>query len=332
MRRRFAIGGFGCGNLGDDAIFLGMRKFFGKDLIRVFILKRIENSDFSISRLANKLQEEDTVLFGGGYIFRNDESININWKLAKILLKKGIKIEVRGADISEDLTLSSQNQLKELFSQCSYLEFRSISSVEKAEQILHNTQKINFRKDYSFFMGGEIGKIKEEFDFSLLKGKPLIGISLNRQANKFLKDISKVCKIFQNKICFVGIPHCHHFNSEGGKDSFYLNQIRNLEKISFPILPWENLSPQGLKGFYSYLDGIITTRLHGLYFGISYSKPILVLEFDRIRFALRSLSLLKDNYNPRLLRVSKDFSLNAISNFVEDIQDGNFLGRRSEKT
>lgn len=317
----YAIGAYGCGNLGDELIFLGMKQRW-PDLIRVVSYDKVAKEDeCTVGRMYEQLEKGDKVIFGGGFIFRDDYSISLISKMANECLDLGATIEIRGADIGRNLSFDELRQLKELFQKCSCLEFRSIYGVGLAQILVNGSKKVEFRKDYSFRVSPDLS-----FDLSVFSGwdnqaDKLLGLVLSQYGASYIHIIADAIWSFQSAfpdvLGIICLPHCQHTFNETDLDLLHIREFKRLYKGEVFVLDWFSLTPERLKGIYSILDGIITTRLHPFYFAIENLVPVLALKFDRIEDAQSLIPLLSPEYDSQDAVLVDKFTPSNVWDFVK---------------
>ena len=317
----YAIGAYGCGNLGDELIFLGMKQRW-PDLIRVVSYDKVaKEGECTVGRMYEQLEKGDRVIFGGGFIFRDDYSISLISKMIDECLDLGACIEIRGADIGRNLSSKELILLSRLFLKCDSLEFRSVYGVGLAQILVGDLKKVEFRKDYSFRVpSGDFSVESIPFNQNG-SDKKLLGIVLSQYGESYIDIIVDALWSFQSTfpdvLEIVCLPHCQHTFSETDLDLLYIRKFEKIYKNKFPILDWDLLTPIKLKSIYSILDGVITTRLHPFYFAIENLIPVLALNFDRIEDAYSLLPLLSSEYDTQNAVLVDKFTSQNIWDFIE---------------
>lgn len=318
----YAIGAYGCGNLGDELIFLGMKQRW-PDLIRVVSHDKIaKGSECTVGKMYKQLEKKDRVIFGGGFILRDDYSISLISKMANECLDLGATIEIRGADVGRNLSSKELIKLAKLFHKCSCLEFRSIYGVGLAKILVDNSKEVGFRKDYSLRVpSGDFSVESISFNQDD-PNKKLLGLVLSQYGDSYIDTIATalwVLKQSNSSIQVICLPHCQHTFNEIDRDLLCIEKFERLYKDEVVVFDWNLLSPIKLKSIYTILDGVITTRLHSFYFAIENLIPVLALRFDRIEDAYSLIPLLSPEYNTQNATLVDKFTPSNIWDFVRSL-------------
>jgi hypothetical protein len=317
--KSYAIGAYGCGNHGDELIFLGMKQRW-PDLIRVISYDKVaKDNEYTVGKMYGQLKRGDRVIFGGGFILRDDYSISLISKMANECLDLGAIVEVRGADIGRNLSSKELVLLSRLFLKCDILEFRSIYGVGLAQILVGDLKKVGFRKDYSLRVPSGNFSVESILPNQNDSNKKLLGLILSLYGKYYIDIIADALwstERSDSSIQVICLPHCQHTFDEVDKDFLYINKFCNTYLDEAFTIDWTLLTPIKLKSIYTILDGIITTRLHPFYFAIENLIPVLALKFDRIEDAYSLIPLLSPEYDTQNAVLVDEFTSENIQDFV----------------
>jgi len=296
--RTYAMGGFGCGNLGDEAIFEAMRLEF-PDLIQIYVNTPQVGWDgrsYNLSKISEQYTcysdliqngfpreaRDGELIIGGGGILHSCGAVEDFVKVALQAKKRNMKISIRKIG-AEYLQPDFHDITKDLCSMAYFISVRSKKSAEILRSI--GVPKVNIEKDYTYNFNRTHFE-KEQFDLKFDLKSPVIGIVTAGN-----DDISKISEIIRyltvNKnigvpLCnVVHIPHCRHFVDLVTNDMvageilwssisvYFGDRLKRYYNAPFPGSVWRLLN------LYTKVDGIIGMRYHSFIFSEILNIPLL---------------------------------------------------------
>lgn len=302
--KTYAMGGFGCGNLGDEAIFEAM-KLEIPDLIQIYVNKpyREESDYFRPKYWEGELSlvpyiwyadlidygfpeeaEGGNLIFGGGGIFHGRGAVEDLLKVAKQAKSRNMTISIKRIG-AEYLLPDFKNIVKEILEKACFISVRSSRSAEIIKKLGFNC---NIEKDYAFDLDKEFFT-KEKVEFPRFEEKrPLIGVVTAGNSNLsrivWMLRILTIKEIEEFPICnFIHIPHVRHYtdwktNDLIGGEILWsgINIYHGRRWVRYKQLPFPG-TVNRLLNAYTKVDGIIGMRYHSFIFSHMIDKPILAV-------------------------------------------------------
>jgi hypothetical protein len=278
---KYVFGAYGTNNLGDDAIYEGIKKEIG-DVIQIYVNKsNVSNSVWYADLLENKYNfsnDADELIIGGGGLFHSRNAIVDYVKIVDKALITKMEVSIQGVGV-EGLQDDYLIEAKELCSRCSKIVVRS-----KKSQILLQEKlniKSELRKDFAY-------NIKENSITipSFENNLPIIGfITGGNEDKESIEKISNIIEFFTVGggvvANFLHIPHSKSYVNYKNNDVVTGEIIWSNISIyhanregRYKIMPFVS-SPQQLLSIYQQVDGIIGCRYHSMIFSEMMKKPLL---------------------------------------------------------
>jgi polysaccharide pyruvyl transferase WcaK-like protein len=152
----YAFGAYGTNNIGDEAIFAGLKHEY-PDAIQIYV-----NKPWSWSPTANlpiwyadfltgvcKFTKEDTLIIGGGGLLHSLKAVNDYYTMASLVTEAGGKVLIEGIG-AEGIQSSYKDIVKQLLSLASHISVRTTTSKDLLQPLTKN--KIDVRKDFAYSM------------------------------------------------------------------------------------------------------------------------------------------------------------------------------------
>lgn len=283
----YAMGGFGCGNLGDDTIFEGMRVSY-PNLIQIYVNYPTvkENVDYStiIQKGFPKDAEKGELIIGGGGIFHSREAIEDFIKVANRAKERKMKVSIRRVG-AEYVQSDYEDVSKEL---CESAYFISVRSKKSSEILSRLGCKAEVECDYAYDVPlPTVGSIfefsKKTIPNSSIK-IPTIGVVT---AGTDLTKIAKIVEILTVDLGIgphmcnvVHVPHTRHYTNWRTNDMVGGEILRSTIHLyhgdratRFRQLPYPETTTN-LLGIYKSLDGVIGMRYHSFIFSEMTNTPL----------------------------------------------------------
>ena len=283
----FIAGGYGCGNIGDDAMLQGLKNQIDKNAREIYVYRKTSIQAIYSKDVVDDLdgfnkiaQIGDVLILGGGSIFSPSESLETVWLTAQNAKNAGLKVEIRGVGIDELGSNSDNDYIEQLCEMASVIEVRTKESTKLLKKI-GITKPIIVVPDYANYVepdneSGEVLKNQLKFDNEY----PLVGLSISlntSEHNKIDLLIQSLRYILDSyKINIVAIPHTRHFNAPSENDYIPAEIIFSQLKRGgrYDVLPW-GFTVEALLGLYGKLKACIGMRYHAFVFAHKMKVPLL---------------------------------------------------------
>lgn len=294
------VGGYGAGNVGDEAILRGLLRDASSSIDTLSIVTHNEeqtrrlHSDFvpesttyrpidaSIINLTSALVQHDHIIIGGGGIFSRymgpyAKKIPYYTLLAK-MIRKSVHWTALGVYPSTPhhvlLPLKSVMNISES------ITVRDPISLTT----LHDIPNVELVPDPAFFL-----EPNQESGRRILKqsgldgGDQIVGIAarevMNKTNNKRLTTALRETarKLINRGYKIIFTPFCTHPTERIEQDEIICQKLAN----EFPeAVMIQQDDPEKLLGLVSTLDGMITTRLHSMIFSLKAEIPFASVEYS----------------------------------------------------
>lgn len=154
----YAFGAYGTNNIGDEAIFEGLRKeYIGA--IQIYVNKPsrwvtdwadpesgpVWYADFITG--VRKFNKEDTLIIGGGGLLHSIQAVNDYYIMARLVKEAGGKVLIEGIG-AEGLQPAYKHIVKSLLALASHISVRTTTSKALLRPLTNN--KIDIRKDFAY--------------------------------------------------------------------------------------------------------------------------------------------------------------------------------------
>lgn len=280
----YAFGGFGCNNVGDEAIGLGVSLSENAILMHVNKgrdgIQSVPYHDFF--NMNKRFVKGDKLIIGGGGLLHCQGVVKDYNRMVDIAIGQGVKdIEIRAIGVEQNFE-PYIDEVKKLLSRVNKITVRTSTSQRILEKIGFLAQ---YEKDFAFRLKNKIDTSKESEQHYY----PRIGVITSGSPGPFdenhqFKELITLIKkhtLGANSFEFVFIPHSKAYVSWKNNDyligqylwsscDIYYYNRENLVKVrEFTNDPLDVLS------YYHSLDGLITYRFHGLIFSELTNIPVI---------------------------------------------------------
>lgn len=289
----YAFGAFGTNNVGDEAIFWGMRRIY-PDLIQIYINKSnfttaVWYADFIEGR--RTFEYGDRLTIGGGGLLYSRHAVETMIKLADMVQSVGGSVSVEGIGC-EALVDDYVDLVQELVRRADKLSVRSTTSAE----IIRSRTKADptVIPDFAFNLG-------DLFTHSERKTDGYITIGLSLSGDAFNNQYERLCRIVERwsaghpLVRFVHIPHSRSYTSKHNNDLIVgqliwssISVYHARRESRFDAIPF-SVDVENVAYVYGQLDAVIAERYHGLVFGTLAGIPLVAATGN-----LKNQSFVKD--------------------------------------
>jgi polysaccharide pyruvyl transferase WcaK-like protein len=296
-KKALIYGGYGIGNIGDEAILAGLLKVISYDETIVFSSNPYEteilhNVHAEKANLKHLLLCTDLII-GGGELFQDGMAwkFSIATVLAR-LLAKNVRIVGVGVDVNNPIEKFLTSFSLKFANEISVRDKRSFKNLVAMGL---NPNKIKLVKDFVFNLEPKTIKPGPEVCLFLKKrnllSKKFIALFLRSKNSKTDQRLLTVFKkliadLAQNNSDFniLLVPISKHPNSPRDDDRITIQKLVDQVKSNFLIAFDERLDPYSLLYLISKADLVISTRLHPLIFSeITETKAVAIPLFPKIR-------------------------------------------------
>jgi len=252
----FASGAWGVGNVGDDAIALGMRSWLGEKL--VLMSEHPNKSIRATMTLADTLNivcPGDTLLLGGGGTITDDAVMHAHFlPTSRKAIEAGMKIRISRMGL-EGATGVSENLLRDLFDMCEQITVRSHWS----KQFVNNLGfEAELWTDYALYLPGP-GYLAPAYDLLIpkMEADGDAGFELALDRAKGYAARGKPLKIATH------VPF-HNANPVMGEADRLKEIIETIDSEHVSGIELRTVE----EALYTYARSlkVLTARLHGIFF------------------------------------------------------------------
>jgi polysaccharide pyruvyl transferase WcaK-like protein len=252
---KFAVGAWGVGNVGDDAIAFGMRAVFGETirLIGGSTTPGVAPTLYIADALACCMPG-DVWVFGGGGTVTDDDILRKHFlPLAREAKKRGCSVRISRMGF-EQAEAVDHDLLKELFGHCYHITVRSPWSVEFVQGLGYAAELL---PDFALSVPGP-GERSKEYD--------VLTVNFGRVGTEELEQTATIVEGYVKRDePLLLLSHCgkHLLNAALGEAT----RLKKLAKL-YPadLITWA--APETVAEaleYYAAAHKVITARLHGAY-------------------------------------------------------------------
>jgi polysaccharide pyruvyl transferase WcaK-like protein len=278
---KYVLGGYGANNLGDEAIFEGLKQEFG-EVIQIYVNKSsIPNSVWYADLLENRYTfspDADELIIGGGGLFHCRTAIIDDILVADKALAAGLAVSIQGLG-AEGLQDDYITEARDLCNRCYRISVRSI----KSQTILRDKLNVQseLRRDFAYNLRDAEFTTIPSFNNDL----PVIGLitggNTDRDGIEKISQIIKNCTVGDTVANFIHIPHSRAYVDSYNNDVvtgeiiwsnieiYHASREARYKNISFVS------TPQRLLSVYRQVDAVIGFRYHSFVFSEITNKPLL---------------------------------------------------------
>lgn len=277
----YAFGAFGTGNLGDDAIFEGIKCEI-PNVTQIYVNVPTYNKAICFSDIQDRKffpQGGNELIIGGGGIFHSERAINDYIEFAGIAKRTNMKVTIRAVGL-EDVNEITEAKVKTLFSKVDSISVRSQRSVEIAKSL---GKEVSILKDFAYRLNSPLVRKQECLMPVFDEASPVVGIVMNGNYDlQYLLDFAEIVKAcISNHLCnFLFIPHSRSYVSNFNNDIIAGEIIRSRIDIyhddrlgRFKLLKIPD-NPYQLFDIYNRIDACICGRYHAMIFSDMAKIPI----------------------------------------------------------
>jgi polysaccharide pyruvyl transferase WcaK-like protein len=298
--RVFAYGSFGSNNVGDEAILEGILRLYPK--CRQFYSNKLRTGRGEFAQTAIKTQgyfrPGDYLIIGGGGLLYDRPTVSLMADLAQTAKRAGAIVDILrlGCEAAQN---SYASEIRRLVSQARRVTVRSSESREIMQRMLGRDFPVEF--DFAFLLRPETLALPR-----LLNDETTIGIVTASTSLADIQAIAGVIKTHTKKasrrLRFVHIPHSRSYFNLENNDRITAEEIwtsaemhHAWDETAFEPLAYDGDQLRVLKRYKS-LDGIVSSRYHGLVFAKLTETPALALGSNLIKLQ----GFLRDHASPLL--------------------------------
>jgi len=283
----YIVSAYGAGNLGDNAIFTGVRKEFSNSIQIYANVPSHQPNIWYADVIENgfpELNEDCELIIGGGGIFYSEQATKDLFTLVKRALERNMKISIRKVG-TEYLSYTWVPWAKKVCDAAYFVSTRSRKSAEILKSI--GVKDVIVERDYAYNLTKEDANV-EDIEFPTFNNsRPIIGIITGGN----LSGLEKVVQIIKflltdygigDTMCnVVHIPHTRHYVSPQGNDVVTGEMLWSMIDIyhdaryeRFKLLPFPETDLKLLNA-YTKVHGILGMRYHSFVFSEIIEKPLL---------------------------------------------------------
>lgn len=334
QRRTFAFGAYGTNNVGDEAIFEGLKLQY-PDVVQIFhhrqTCERAIKIEFAL-RYRRLFQSDSRLIIGGGGLLYSRSAVADMVSLAESARAAGARVDVLGLGC-EGAQGDYREEIRRLVASAQRITVRTRTSAEILRTITGREAEV--QADFAFNLARELPARKWTADAT-----PLIGVVTGGDVREDYSDLvaainSRLSGPPQRRARFVHIPHSMSFDDRYNNDLLVGSALwcdLSLDKLkhddSFRLEPFR-ADPRAVLEVYAQLDGVMTSRFHGMVFAEMMGLPVLSLAAR----TLKNRAFMLDHGRPQLFAPSGNGGLqNAFEEFFLAVKQGaRFNGQSKDK-
>ena len=280
--RVFAYGSFGTNNVEDEAILEGIRRLY-PNCIQLYHQKRRGGEGYQPHQVLGNpdfFRPGDYLMLGGGGLLYDRATVVLMTNLAKAVIKAGGVVDIARLGC-EAAHADYADAIVTLFSLARRVTLRSTISQTIIRDITGKSYPVEF--DFAFNLTREVRLISRR-----LSPTPTIGIVTATSTEADLKGLAAMMRRYtragmKQPIRFVYIPHSRSYFDGRNNDCVSAELLWSLMSVHeaasedlFELRPFDP-DPLSVLALYRQLDGVISSRYHGLIFGRMADIPTLAL-------------------------------------------------------
>ena len=301
-KRVFAYGSFGTNNVGDEAILEGVKRLH-PDCIQLYHHKRRVGEGVQPHQVLNQpdfFRPDDYLILGGGGLLYSRETVVLMTNLAKAARAAGATVDIGrlGCEAAHE---DYAAEMVELFSLVRRASVRSTISQAIMKEFTGKTFPVEF--DFAFNLTSEVRAMPRR-----LFDTPTIGVVTATSGDGDVRGLAAVLRTHTRPgrpvpIRFIHIPHSHSYFDARNNDRVTAEQLWSYagmhEAASEDLFQLRDYDPEPLSvlRLYRQLDGVITSRYHGLIFANMAETPTLALGGGLVKLR----SFIEDHPSPDML-------------------------------
>lgn len=320
----YAFGAYGTNNVGDEAIFYGLRKLY-PSAFQVYVNKSdVNNSVWYADILEGRhsLPSNTLGIIGGGGLLHSYGAVSDYIKFVKLVLGSGGTAEMRSVG-AEGVAPDFKSAVTDLVRLCERVTVRT----RESQRIIFDVSGVTaeLEEDFALRLDVPACRSPRAIDSEVL---PTIGVSVGMSPflsdGAFFKNLVERYTIENGPVNFVFIPHSHSFVDVNNNDLltyeyfwssiniYHSTRERRVRVAKFTTDPEEVLRT------YALLDGIIGERFHSIVFGHMLNIPTLALCHSK-----KNESFILDNPRQNLYVVrNQDDEVTVTERFMARVLSG----------
>ncbi|QLH38464.1 MAG: polysaccharide pyruvyl transferase family protein [Defluviicoccus sp.] len=304
--RIFAYGAFGSNNVGDEAILEGIRKIY-PECIQIYHNKVRNGIGYLPGQLLDgriSFKENDYLIIGGGGLLYDRTTVIIMTNLAKKARAAGATVDILRLGC-EAAAPEYEKEIADLFRLARRASVRSTASQRIMNRIMAETFSVEF--DFAFNLDNDVEAMprrKRKQHEILTIG--IVTASIDKQELNIFSDLihQRINRSCANPVRFIHIPHSRSYFNPSNNDCvtghmlWSLSRTHNAINDDMLIIEPFDGEPRSVLSKYKQLDGVISSRYHGLIFGKLAKIPTLAIGSTQIKIA----SFIEDHASEMLFR------------------------------
>ena len=286
--RVIAYGSFGSNNVGDEAILEGIKRFY-PDCIQVYHNKVRAGEGYLATQLLGStpfFRSTDYLILGGGGLLYDRGTVTLMIRLARAAKEQGAIVDIvrMGCEAARD---DYAKEIVELFEMARRVTLRSTLSQGIMQKLTGKTYPVE--DDFAFNLEEEARRMpRRKNDI------PTIGIATASSSRGDIEALAELIKKYtragnREPVRFVHIPHSRSYFEIGNNDCVTSHELWTLchmhQAEDDSLLQLLDYDPEPLSVLQTYrnLDGVMSSRYHGLIFGLITDTPTLAIGGDLIK-------------------------------------------------
>jgi polysaccharide pyruvyl transferase WcaK-like protein len=294
-KRLLVAGAYGTGNLGDEAILVGILQILGKnrkyDRNQILVFSRDPQETKSLHGISAKrrnlvdLLTANDVIIGGGELFQDNGYMAVKYSilgLASKILKKHVKFYAVGVShvrslvakflIRTSLTVADEISVRDLESKKRLRQLGIQKSIDIVDDPANYVTPVT-RKEASRLLSAEGVKVHDPCILIGVVSQYIRNSELNEPTQKFLLSFLEQILNKHSEVQFIFIPFNAHKDDSFDSDIINGEWLeKNLKTSKFKVLR-NKYTPQQIMGMFQLLDVVVSTRLHPLIFASKTNIP-----------------------------------------------------------
>lgn len=318
--RVFAYGSFGSNNVGDEAILEGIRRLYPRCVQFYSNKLRSGRGEFAQTAIATPgfFRPGDYLIIGGGGLLYDRETVALMADLAQVARRAGATVDILrlGCEAAQS---SYASEIRRLFSQARRVTVRSSESREIMWRVIGRECPVEF--DFAFLLRPETLALPLE-----LNDVTTIGIVT---ATASLTEIQAIAGVIRactheaatRRLRFVHVPHSRSYFNLENNDRITAEEIwtsarmhHAWDEAAFEPLPYDG-DPLRVLQRYKSLDGVVSSRYHGLVFAEMAGIPALALGSNLTKLQ----GFLRDHASALLSGTTADGLAKAFAPFLDTV-------------
>ena len=287
-KRVIAYGSFGSNNVGDEAILEGIKRFY-PDCIQIYHNRPRAGEGYLPSQLIGHrpfFNEGDYLILGGGGLLYDRGTVSLMADLARAALAANATVDILriGCEAAQP---EYSKEIIDLFSMARRITLRSTISREIMFNLTGELYPVEY--DFAFNLADEAKRLPRAPTDMLTIGvvtassSPADLIALAAVIRQHTRANAK------RPVRFVHIPHSRSYFEVGNNDCVtgqalwtmcFMHQAA--DESLFQAWDYDS-EPLSVLAKYKRLDGVMSSRYHGLIFGQLAGTPTLAIGGDLIK-------------------------------------------------